>query len=238
MSWHDALLKQMGERLLAGDVTPLAYPLAFAGGLLTNLCLCTITLVPIAIGYIGGFSRYRERRRAFAYAAVFAAGIVITISALGVLACLIGAALAPIRDVFLCAVAVLVVLMGIHCIGIVKFRIPGLSRDWRPKKKGLLGSFLFGLAAGVIATPCTTPVLAVILAYVAVQARLLYGLTLLLTYAIGFVIPLVLVGLFADLLARLEKLDKRTHYEAWIGRVSGVVMIAFGVYLFVQTLGL
>ena len=238
MSWHDALLKQMGERLLAGDVTPLAYPLAFAGGLLTNLCLCTITLVPIAIGYIGGFSRYRERRRAFAYAGVFAAGVVITLSTLGVLACLVGAALTPVRDIFLYLVAVLVVLMGIHCIGIVKFRIPGLSRDWRPKRKGLLGSFLFGLAAGVIATPCTTPVLAVILAYVAVQARLLYGLTLLLTYAIGFVIPLVLVGLFADLLARLEKLDKRTHYEAWIGRVSGVVMIAFGVYLFVQTLGL
>ena len=94
------------------------------------------------------------------------------------------------------------------------------------------------LFRSVIATPCTTPVLAVILAYVAVQARLVYGLTLLLTYAVGFAVPLMLVGLSADLLARLEKLDKTTHYEAWIGRVSGVVMIAFGVYLFVQTLGL
>ena len=99
------------------------------------------------------------------------------------------------------------------------------------RRKGLWSAFLLGLTAGVVATPCTTPVLAVILTYVAVKARLFYGVTLLLAYAAGFVVPLLLAGAFADFILRLKRLQDKTGYRAWIARSSGVLLVLFGLYL-------
>jgi len=85
--------------------------------------------------------------------------------------------------------------------------------------------------AGIVATPCTTPVLAVILAYVAVEARLLYGASLLFTYSVGFTVPLLLAGAFAGFLMGLKKLQEATRYREWIEKGSGVILILFALYL-------
>jgi cytochrome c-type biogenesis protein len=231
--WYDTILHQMAEWLSVQDIRLTAYPLVFLGGLLTNFCPCNVVLVPMVIGCVGGFSRSRERGRALLYSAVFAAGIVFTLCVLGVLASAVGAVLAPARIVCLWLMAAVTLLMGFFCLGAIRFRLPGLRKPQTEdmKRKGLWGAFLMGLAAGVVATPCTTPVLAVILAYVAVQARLVYGVSLLFVYALGFVVPLLLAGAFAGFLMGLKTLEERTGYRAWIARGSGALLIVFGLYL-------
>ena len=231
MPWYDDSLLQMAQRLFSLDVSLAAYPIVFLGGLLTNFCPCNVALVPMVIGCAGGFSRSRERARAMLYSGVFAAGIVVTLCGLGILAATAGAALAPARTVCLWLIAIISVAMGLHCLRVARFPLPGLAELPTGKRKGLWGAFLLGLAAGVVATPCTTPVLAVILTYVAVKARLLYGVTLLLAYAAGFVVPLILAGVFADFILRLKRLQKKTRYRDWIGNGSGVLLIVFGLYL-------
>jgi len=231
MTWYNASLHQMAERLFAADISPVAYPLVFLAGLLTNFCPCNVALVPIVIGVAGGFARSKERARAVLYSAVFAAGIVVTLCALGILAATAGAALAPARTVCLWVLALVSVAMGLQCLGAARFPLPGLAGLHPGRRKGLWGAFLLGLMAGVVATPCTTPVLAVILTYVAVQARLLYGVSLLFAYAAGFAVPLVLAGAFADFLLQLKRLQDKTRYRDWIGKGSGVLLIVFGLYL-------
>ena len=73
--------------------------------------------------------------------------------------------------------------------------------------------------------------LAVILTYVAVKARLIYGVSLLFTYAVGFVVPLMLTGVFADFILRLKRLQEKTRYRDWIAKGSGVLLIMFGLFL-------
>ena len=231
MTWYAASLHQMAERLFSVDVSPVAYPLVFLGGLLTNFCPCNVALVPMVIGCVGGFSRSKERARAVLYSSVFAAGIVITLCGLGILASTAGAAFAPARTVCLWLVAIIAVAMGLQCLKVVRLPLPGLAELPNGKRKGVLGAFLLGLAAGVVATPCTTPVLAVILTYVAVTARLFYGVTLLLAYAAGFVVPLILAGAFADFILRLKRLQEKTGYRDWIAKGSGVLLIMFALYL-------
>ena len=122
--------------------------------------------------------------------------------------------------------------MGCFCLERrFKFARPRVPTSERFRKRGPWAAFVLGLAAGVVATPCTTPVLTVILAYVAVQARLLYGISLLLAYSVGFVVPLLLAGGFAGFLMGLQKLQERTRYRAWIERGSGVLLILFALYL-------
>ena len=231
MTWYDASLHQMSDRLFESDISPVAYPLVFLAGLLTNFCPCNVALVPMVIGVVGGFARSKERVRAILYSAVFAAGIVVTLCGLGVLAATAGAVFAPARTICLWLIAIVAVAMGLQCLGLVRVPLPGLAGLHPGQRKGLWAAFLLGLMAGVVATPCTTPVLAVILTYVAVQARLLYGVSLLFAYAVGFAVPLVLAGAFADFLLQLKRLQDKTRYRDWIGKGSGVLLIAFGLYL-------
>lgn len=231
MPWYDASMHQMAERLFSLDVSPVAYPLVFMAGMLTNFCPCNIAFLPIVLGGAGGFSFERERSRAVLYSAVFSLGIVATLCALGTLAVVAGTALQPLRTFCLGLVAAVSVAMGLFCLGVVRFTLPGRMGLAAGAHKGLWGTFALGLTAGVVASPCTTPVLAVILTYVAVQARLLYGVSLLFAYAVGFVVPLLLAGAFADLVLRMRRLDERTRYRTWIGKGSGVLLLAFGLFL-------
>jgi cytochrome c-type biogenesis protein len=225
----------MADWLSVQDISLAAYPLVFLGGLLTNFCPCNLVLVPMVIGCVGGFSRSKQRGRALLYSAVFAAGIVFTLCVMGFLASAVGAILAPARTVCLWLLAIVTLVMGLFCLKAIRFRLPGLEKEKVPvanmRNQGLWGTLLLGLAAGIVATPCTTPVLAVILAYVAVQARLVYGMSLLFFYALGFVVPLLLAGAFAGFLMGLQKLQDRTGYRAWINRGSGVLLIVFGLYV-------
>ena len=76
MTWYDDSLHRMAEQLFSLDVSPLAYPLVFLSGLLTNFCPCNIALVPLVIGCVGGLTQGKERARAVLCSAVFAGGAV------------------------------------------------------------------------------------------------------------------------------------------------------------------
>jgi cytochrome c-type biogenesis protein len=231
MTWYDASLHHMADRLFSSDVSLIAYPLVFLGGLLTNFCPCNVALVPMVIGCVGGFSRSKERGNAILYSAVFSAGIVITLSVLGILAAVLGTLLAPLQKVCVWFLAIVAIVMGLYCLDVVDFKLPGLGKLPIRGRKGIWETFLLGLAGGVVATPCTTPVLAVILTYVAVKARLVYGVSLLFVYAVGFVVPLMLTGAFADFIMRLKRLQEKTRYRDWIAKGSGALLIGFGLYL-------
>jgi cytochrome c-type biogenesis protein len=239
MIWYETFLHQAADRLLAMDVSLAAYPIVFAGGLLTNFCPCNVALVPMIIGYVGGFSRTRKRRKALLYSAAFSAGIVITFCLLGVTASALGSLIAPFRAICLWLLAVAAGVMGGYCLGMLRFRLPGIDRDHlegRMARGGAWAAFILGLLAGVVAAPCTTPVLTVILLYVAVQARLAYGITLLLTYSAGFVVPLLLAGAFAGFLLKMQRIQERTGYQQWIKRACGAGLVLFSIYLAWQAL--
>jgi cytochrome c-type biogenesis protein len=221
----------MADRLFSADISLIAYPLVFLAGLLTNFCPCNVALVPMVIGCVGGFSRTKERGNAILYSAVFAAGIVITLSALGILAAALGILLVPLQQICIWLLAIVAILMGLLCLDVVHFKMPGFGKLPIRGRKGIWETFLLGMAGGVVATPCTTPVLAVILTYVAVKARLVYGVSLLFTYSIGFIVPLILTGAFADFIMRLKHLQDKTRYRDWIAKGSGVLLIVFGLYL-------
>src|SRR5260370_7064169 len=62
---------------------------------------------------------------------------------------------------------------------------------------GVLGAFLMGSVSGFIAAPCTGPVLAALLAYVANTQSTVLGASLLFLYALGIGVPFFLIGVFA-----------------------------------------
>jgi len=121
--------------------------------------------------------------------------------------------------------------MGLQLIGVLNIELPGL-KTMPEKRGGVLGPFGVGLLFGLVASPCATPVLAVLMTYVAGQGVLWYGALLLFIYGLGHGLPLMIAGTFTAVLKSLPRITKWSQYITYI---SGGILICLGLYFFVRT---
>jgi thiol:disulfide interchange protein DsbD len=90
---------------------------------------------------------------------------------------------------------------------------------------GFAGALGMGLVAGVIAAPCTGPVLAGVLAYVATQHSALLGFWMLFTYAVGMGLLFFVLG------ATSLRLPRSGPWMETVKSVLGVALVAAAVAL-------
>ncbi len=208
-----------------GPVTLLA---VFAGGLLTSLGPCSLSLLPVTLAYLAGFGGDPSHRRLpWQRSISFAAGIVASLVLLGLASGLLGRLYGQLPTAVPLVVAVLAVVMGLNLLGLVPLPLPAGPdpERWRRLMPAPLGPLAAGLAFGLAATPCTTPVLAVLLAWMGRSGRPLVGVVLLACFGAGQLAPLLLAGTAA---ASLPGLMQLRRYGRWIPPISGVVLLASG----------
>ena len=102
----------------------------------------------------------------------------------------------------------------------------------QPKKKGLLGAFLLGLLFGIVSSPCATPILALILTFVATKGEVAYGTSLLFVYALGHCALVFLAGTATGFVENFIKSKGISNLTTWSKRVGGSIVVGVGVYLF------
>jgi cytochrome c-type biogenesis protein len=126
-------------------------------------------------------------------------------------------------------VSVVAILMGLNLLEALPFQLPDFGgMDWIPKDlPNGARSYLLGVTFGLVASPCSTPVLASLLAWVASTGNIWLGAALLLAYTAGYVAPLILAGTFTAVIKKLLEVRK---WSGWITPTSGVLLIGFGVF--------
>jgi len=224
------LLQQWANTLVLAQLThltPLSLAIIALAGLVTSLTPCLLSLLPLTIAYIGGTGA-DSRWRSFQQSLWFALGLAITLASLGLGAAALGKIYGQIGIGLPILVSVVAILMGLNLLELLPLRFPSLGpTDWiREDFPPALKALLAGLTFGLIASPCSTPVLASLLAWVASRQDLWLGSGLLLAYTLGYVLPLIVVGIFAGSLKRLLALRQ---WSGWINPLSGSVLLGFGV---------
>ena len=207
----------------------IGYILVFFGGVITSIGPCNAAMIPLIIGYVGGTANL-PRRKAFKISLVFAIGLAITFMVLGIIASLLGGLLGGTTRIWYYLVALVCFLIGLQMLGVLHINAPSWFGGLREKiqTKGLLGALLLGLISGLVASQCATPVLAAILTYVMAQKEsMLYGAALLLIYALGRGVPIILAGTFAGVLKSIRSLGK---WSDTLEKASGVIIILVGFY--------
>jgi cytochrome c-type biogenesis protein len=126
-------------------------------------------------------------------------------------------------------VSVIAILMGLNLLEALPLRLPAWGgTDWISKEWPTgIRSYLIGLTFGIVASPCSTPVLASLLAWISSTGDPLLGTVLLLAYTAGSVAPLILAGTFT---ASIKKILELRRWSGWINPVSGALLVGFGVF--------
>ena len=228
-----ALLSSVPSYLPAGS--PLAYAIAFLGGILVGFTPCVYPVLPVTVGYIG--SRCGgSRRRALLLTAAYAVGMASMYAALGMAAGLTGSVFGeatshPLSYLVLGNVCILFALSMFDVFHLPTLAIFAGAGGPPEKARGAGGAFVVGLLSGLVVGPCTAPVLGGLLLYVGASGHPVFGATLLFTFALGMGLPVVALAMFAGLLANLPKAG------AWtvkVQRAFGVLLLLAGEYLLLE----
>jgi thiol:disulfide interchange protein DsbD len=187
------------RRLFDASGPLLALGLAFAGGVLTSLTPCVYPLIPITVSIFG--ARKAGRGEAVLLSGLYVLGIGAMYTALGVGAALTGQAFGGVMNnpVVIGVVALVFAAMAASMFGAFELALPaGLqARLNAVGGAGRAGAFGMGLVAGVIAAPCTGPVLTSILLLIAKQGSVALGAGLMLSFALGMGLLFFLIGAFS-----------------------------------------
>lgn len=231
-NWPLALsdLARGSEALLQQSLAhpgPATLGVVFVGGLLTSLGPCSLSLLPVTLAYLAGFGA-EGQPRPWLRSTSFAGGIVVALVLLGLVSGLLGRIYGQIPGLIPTLVAVLALVMGLNLLGVVRLPLPAGPdpERWRRRVPAPLAPLAAGLAFGLAATPCTTPVLAVLLGWMAQAGRPLAGMALLTSFGAGQVLPLLLAGTMA---ASLPGLLSLRRLGQWVPPISGVVLVTTGV---------
>jgi cytochrome c-type biogenesis protein len=207
----------------------MAFLVVFVAGLISAASPCVLAAIPLIIGYVGGYSEGNKKKAAL-YSLVFILGLSITFTLLGAAASAMGAFFDFMGRWLYVGLAVIAVLMGLQLMGLISIPLP-FQKTRQVKSKGLWGAFLLGLLTGTVSSPCATPVLAVILAYVSTQGDMLYGGSLLFAYAVGHCALIFVAGLSIGLTESIVSSKGIKNFSLYSKRFSGALLVAAGLYI-------
>src|SRR5581483_9313177 len=205
---------------------------AFLAGILTIAAPCILPLLPILLGV--SISQTNKTRPLFI---VFGFVIVFSVSAilLSVLTRSFGFNPDVIRNIGVAVLAIFGILLlwpAPFDFVILKFNnfFTGIGRLTNPEKQSNTSGFILGMALGVIWTPCAGPVLASILTLVALQKELAAAAILLVAYALGAGIPMLVIAYGGQYVS--NKVNAIADYSRLLQQIFGVIIILLSIAIY------
>ena len=198
----------------------------FVGGLLSNLTPCVYPMIPITLRLLS-----KQGTSPYVGATMYALGIVVTYSALGIAASasggMFGAMLAS--KTFNITFAIIMAVLGVTMLGFGNLsKIQMLGSRLGAGKPSARNAMLMGAGAGLVAAPCTGPILAALLAYTAQSGEgMLTSSLLMVVYSLGFALPYVALGGAA---AKVSQVKVPPHVQVGTKLLFAAVMFALSFY--------
>lgn len=216
-----------------------ALPVLFIAGVLTSLAPCIYPMIPITAAIVGGSAvgdQPRARSRTVFLTFAYVLGLALAYASVGLFAGLTGTLFGSIstNPWLYFAMANLLIIAALAMLDVIPVRVPTwlLTRAATAGEGGTLyGVFVMGAASGLVAAPCSAPVMAAVLTWVTATKSGVLGFIYLFVFSLGMCTLLIVVGLFSGTLARLPRAGE---WMVWVKRLFAVIMLAVAEYYLVQ----
>lgn len=210
---------------------PLMFLGAFLAGIIASLSPCSLGMLPLVIGYIGGYSRERNKKL-FIQLLSFSIGLSSVLSVIGVICAVSGRAFTSFASpVVMLIFASVILIMGLNLIGFLDIRFPAIVKKMPQNNTGSLFvlPFLVGVFFALAASPCSSPILASILAIATISSSIIFSVALLFFFALGQCVIIIFAALFTS---KLKNLGAFAAHSSILMRISGVLLILVSLYIY------
>lgn len=205
--------------------------ISFLGGLLASISPCSLAMLPIIVGYVGGYSEERPIK-IFMQMLFFVFGSSLVFATIGVICAVTGKVFISFAPVyFILLLSSLLMVMGLNIIGILDFNLPVVIKEL-PQSTGknmVLYPILIGAVFALAGTPCSTPILAGIMAFASMSDNILSAVLMLFMFSLGQGLILIIAGVFTS---SLKGLKSFAHISEILLKGSGVLLVLSSAYIF------
>jgi len=242
LTWDSLGYSPMDHTSLAAQLSShpwTAVPFLFVAGVLTSLTPCIYPMIPITAAIVGGKSvggdTSASRARPIVLTLSYVLGLALVYATLGLLAGLTGTLFGSVSSnpwaYFV--MANLLILFALVMLDVMPVPIPSalIARAARAGNGGAAaGAFIMGAASGLVAAPCSAPVMAAVLTWVGTTRSAVLGFIYLFVFSLGMCTFLVIAGLSTGALARLPRAGA---WMTWVKRAFALIMLGAAEYYLV-----
>lgn len=219
-----------------GDFSFLILLLSFLGGVVSSLSPCGIGMLPVVVSYIGA-SPEQKTSKSLMQIIFFILGLAITLTVIGVIAALTGQVFgAGKRVYFVLALTSLILIFGLNLVGLLDINFPVLVKKFpqSDKHNAITYPLILGMVFAFATTPCSTPILAGIMAAASMTANIAYAALMLFLFSLGQGMIILVAGLFTSV---LKNLSSFARYADILTKISGIILILFAIFLYYKVFG-
>jgi cytochrome c-type biogenesis protein len=196
---------------------------------------CHLASIPLMVAYVGGQEKQPRPLQAIQYAFAFTIGLFISIAAIGIICALLGRMLGDVGNYWQIIVGLVLVWVSLGMFGVKGCSLGG-GFLYRLKFKGILGALGLGAAYGTLSGSCTFGFIAPILAVITVQDLVASGVVMILLFALGHCIPIVIAGSSTALVRRILENSAWQGARNWFRKGAGALIGFLGLYFILTPL--
>jgi len=190
---------------------------------------CHMASIPLIVAYVAGQEAAVDPKQAGLYAGAFTSGLFFTIAVVGIICAWLGRMLGDVGLWWQLPVGVVLIWVALGMLGVQACSMSG-SMLYRLNLRGLHGAFGLGLAYGILSGSCTFGFIAPILAVVTVQQEWATGSLMMLLFALGHCLPIMVAGSSTAVIRKLTENHAWLDAGNWFRRGAGVIIGLMGIY--------
>lgn len=203
--------------------------MSFFGGLVASVSPCSLAMLPVIIGYVGGYCDTKPFKT-FLQMLAFICGTAIVFSIIGTVCAVTGKVFVS-NPYFTLIISSVLMIMGLKLVGFLDFEFPVFIKEM-PKineKFTYLYPFLLGGIFALIGTPCSTPILAGIMAFASLSANILTAIMMLFLFSMGQGLIFIVAGC---LTTKVKATDNFYKFSKILMKICGILLILASIFIF------
>ena len=202
---------------------------AFLGGLISSISPCSLSMLPLIIGYVGGYSK-ENPLKTLLQMIIFVIGSGIVFAVIGGICAFTGKLFVG-NPYFTLIVASIILIMGLKILDVIDFELPVIIKEIPQNNfnNEILYPLLLGAVFALIGTPCSTPILASIMGFASISAKVSQAVIMLFLFSIGQGLILIIAGFLTSKLKTSKNIYKVSE---GILKFSGALLVLVALYIF------